>query len=117
MSKIIKDKDYGWRRVITVTTNPSDQEAVHVASNGTKSNHSGAKPAGTPADLATWEWCPSCVYNWNTQEFVWTGDEMKKKNSSGNLVAKTDADYEAEVKAALVASPAAADGSLLNKTV
>lgn len=99
--RVLRAKDYGNRKIITVALNPDDPEAVHVALNGTKSAHTGTAPAGKEA-LKTQEWCIDCVYNWQEFEMIWTGNELY--SSGPGRSAKTEAQLIAELKAAYAAT-------------
>jgi hypothetical protein len=102
VAKIIKATDYGFRKVILVTTNPDDPKWVHEAEDGTRT----AAPSGHTAgpDVV----CEDCRMNWKIQEFVWTGLELSKSAPTpGNpkrRIDKTDAELVDEIKASLAAS-------------
>ena len=97
MAKVLEATDYGYRKVIRVVTNPNDPESVH----DDGSPHTGVPPAGTAPGLRAWEWCNDCRYNWNVQEFVWTGDELYTRDQAGSRRLKTNQELLDETSARL----------------
>ena len=91
--KIIKAKDYGYRVVAVVVLNPDDPDSVHADG----SPHTDAPPAGTPADARPFEWCTTCFYNWQEQEFTWDGDALFKEDGTR----KNEGDLLAEISVKL----------------
>ena len=115
--RVLRAKDYGYRKAITVVLNPDDPEAVHIAGYGTKTSHTGTAPAGKEA-LKSWEWCIACRYNWQEFEMVWTNNELY--NFEPERSAKPEAQLITELKAAYAAINAGASqniGSLTGQAV
>jgi hypothetical protein len=80
------------RTVIVVVLNPDDPEVVHADG----SAHTEAAPPGKEG-LNSWTWCHDCRYNWKKREFIWDKEQLKKEDSSGEMIDKTDADLLAEI--------------------
>jgi hypothetical protein len=97
MAKVISAKDWGFRVQVVITHNPTDPEYVHVSADGTTAPHTGEAPAGTPAGTPTGDWCEDCVYNWRTQTFTWTNDELYYLDANAKRVRKTPTMLKEEI--------------------
>ena len=68
--RVVKAKDYGYRVVITVVSNPDEPEWVH-GSDKAPANHTGNYPP-EPKKVS----CGLCRSNWQYREFIWGKDEL-----------------------------------------
>ena len=97
MPTIISAVDYGFRKVIQACLNPDQPESIHPDG----SPHTGTPPLGTDPTLKPWEWCQDCRYNWEVQEFIWTGEELYKRGSDGRRIQKNNTDLLNEIRGQL----------------
>ena len=92
--KIIKAKDYGFRKVIQVVMDETLPRWVHPNGTASPQTHTGdTEERGKTV-------CRDCRSNWDIREYQWDGDALQKLNDpedpESELIDKTDEDIMAE---------------------
>jgi hypothetical protein len=108
MAKVLSAVQYPGKTVITVCLNPDAPAFVHADRTPHPPTNVNGCAAGIDGDGLPDYGTPGCTKNWQVQEFVWRRQHMNKPdpNMPGSLVAKVDADYLADIQAALEPNPA-----------
>ena len=96
MGKVVFSKDYGYRKVIRVVTNPSDPKWLHEDRSTPAAAHTGDTVEAQENGRTI---CNNCRYNWHEEEFLWTGSELLGNDGEP----KTNDVLLAEVRAGLEA--------------
>lgn len=106
--RVVRFKDYDWRVVVDLVLNPDEPETIH---RNTGLPHVGGIPAALlrPENLPTaargsmpitldpgrpWEWCKECVYNWQTEEYIFEGEDLLTKDYTGITRKRTRGEFE-----------------------
>ena len=97
MAKIITATGYGYRKVIRVCSIRLSQNPYTPTAHLIRET----RPIGTSPGLRPWEWCHDCRYNWQVQEFLWTGAEPLYYKEDGTRRPKTNTELLKEIKARL----------------
>ena len=98
--KVIKATDYGFRKVIVVALNDTEDECIHPDGSHVCVDVEG-KEIAIPEGKQCWEVCHQCRYNWRTREFIFQGNKLFYMDNEGYQHEKTDEMMLEEIRAAL----------------